>query len=384
MKIVTCPVCGYRCSKTAEKCPECGFKIKDYFTDSRKKELNPAVLLIALCFFVFLAAAVFISFFYFSGSHKVQNYASESAAPPQFVFPDEASEDQNDLSEENPLKSPTVSAASIDVTGVYTGDDTTILVIDSDGYAYYFYSNAEFIELRRPWYEDENTVYIELAKLHCTIYAEKNSTELIFRSDSLNWNTEQFTRLNVSPDDFLTRTATAFDPKAVFNEDGTMTCTIDDTEYIIPDTFRDNVDESDSRNDYSCFIDTDRDTNYGAAILLYTESNASVINSENFAVYADLFLKRFMSNSVLKSTETTSIAGHQGFIGQFDSAIPNSNFNYLSDYLFSGYIAIFYNDKSGSLDYAMFMQNSHRNRDNSVPFLNMLKNASEKEGTADK
>ena len=86
----------------------------------------------------------------------------------------------------------------------------------------------------------------------------------------------------------------------------------------------------------------------------------------------------------MKSAEATSIAGHQGFISQFNSAVPNSNFNFQSNYLFSGYIAIFYNEKSGSLDYAMFMQNSHRNRDNSVPFLNMLENASEKEGTADK
>ena len=65
--------------------------------------------------------------------------------------------------------------------------------------------------------QSDDLVYIELSRLHCTVTSKIDEKELLFKSDSANWNTELFTRLDVEPEQYLTKTLSTYDPKATLN-----------------------------------------------------------------------------------------------------------------------------------------------------------------------
>ena len=67
---------------------------------------------------------------------------------------------------------------------------------------------------------------IRFSKMHCTVTATRADDsffELIFRSDSINWNTEVFTRINLDPDTYINRKAESYDPAVTVLHDGQMT-----------------------------------------------------------------------------------------------------------------------------------------------------------------
>ena len=367
MRLINCPLCGTRCSAETEKCPECGFEIKDYFTDKKQdssKHKNP-VIYAGIIAAAVVVAAIFIVIA-FQNKLSTLNH-SESSESLETIFPtDTTEESQKDIA-------PQTADSSIDVSGVYSGDDHEILVLNTDGLAYYYCVSIEFTELQCPWYVKDDNVYIEFSRLHCTVVAKIDEKELIFKSDSANWNTELFSKLDVEPDQYLTKALKTNDPNATLNYDGTLTYNLDGIEYTLPKSFIDMEDDFDNMDDCSAFIDQDVQTNYISSAFFYKLAGKTL--DENSAKeLVSTFASGFYDNISVDSCTATEIAGHQGYICEI-SGYLNEGFRALQNYEISGYIVVFYNEKTKNDNFIMLVQNSHRSTDNTSIFGDILKSA---------
>ena len=386
MKLVNCPVCGSRCSADIEKCPECGFEIKQYFeqkSDSKNNKKAP-VLLIGCAFLAILVAFLVINIIFrniselanhaenaepldeiFSETNMVQEDISTSEVSTAKVPPSEASTSEVSTAE--------ASTSDIDVSGVYSGDDHEILVLSPDGLAYYYCTEIAFTELECPWYIKDDKVYIEFARLHCIVTANVDKKELLFKSDSANWNTELFSRLDVEPEQYLTKALSTHDTNATLNSDGTLTYTLDGISYTLPKTFIDFEDTSDNQSDWSAFIDEDVQSNFVSTVLFY-KSFGALPKESSVNDNATDFASRFLTEASTTSYKATTVAGHPGYLCEITGYL-NQGFTDLQNYKVSGYIAIFNNESTHNNNYVMLVQYSDRSTDNSTVFGEILKSA---------
>lgn len=366
MKLVNCPVCGARCSADIEKCPECGFEIRQYFqkriTSNNKKKLP--VLLIA-CACVAILAIILISGIASRNKKELAKHA-ENAESLEEIFP-EAVKTQDDTA------TSVAPTADIDVSGVYSGDDHEILVLNSDGLAYYYCTEISFTELECPWYIKDDLVYIELSRLHCIVTAKINEKELLFKSDSTNWNTELFTRLDVEPEQYLTKALSTYDPNATLNKDGTITYQLDGISYTLPKSFIDFNDEADNQDNWSAFVDEDAQADYVSSVLFY-RALGSLPKESEVKNNAKDFASRFLNEASITSYTATTVAGYPGYLCEVTGYL-NKGFAALQNYEVSGYIAVFNNGNTRKNNYVMLVQNANRSIDNSDVFGNILKSA---------
>ena len=330
MRLVNCPICGTRCSADIEKCPECGFEIRKYFESEnvssiRKKQ--PPIMAACALGAILILVFMFLSF----------------------------------------------STSGIDVSGVYSGDDNEILVLNSDGLAYYYCFDIQYTELECPWYIKDGTVYIELSRLHCTIFANIDKKELIFKSNSINWNTEVFTRLNVKPEQYLTKIPSTNDPKATLNRDGTISYTNDDITYILPKMFMDMEDDFDSKDDTSIFIDQDVQSDYIASATFHS-SKGNDLTQPLAETLAHIFASGFYENTTISNCTVIEIAGHTGYRFELTGFL-NKGFKPLEGHEMDGYIIIFYNESTGNNNYLMLVQTSNRDIDDTAVFEEILQSA---------
>ncbi|MBO5624136.1 MAG: hypothetical protein J5959_21190 [Butyrivibrio sp.] len=366
MKLVNCPVCGNRCSADIEKCPECGFEIRQYFdkkTVSKKNKKVPLLLIGCAC--LAILAAIFIANTISDNKSELSKH-TESAEPLEEIFPETEAVQTNTTSSE-------LLTSDIDVSGVYSGDDHEILVLSSDGLAYYYCTEIAFTELECPWYIKDDNVHIELSRLHCIVTAKVDEKELLFKSESANWNTELFTRLDVEPEQYLTKALSTHDPNATLNSDGTLTYTLDGISYTLPKTFIDLKDESDNESNWSAFIDEDVQSDFVSGVLFY-KSLGSLPKESSVNDYATDFASRFLTDASIVSCTATTVAGYPGYLCEVTGYF-NQGFNALQNYKVSGYIAIFNNEDTHNNDYVMLVQNSDRSTDNSTVFGDILKSA---------
>lgn len=370
MRLINCPVCGTRCSAEAEKCPECGFEIRDYFNNKKqdpKKHRNPAILAASIIVSVMAVITVTIFIIIASRNKVAVLEHSEDSNSLEELFPSESSTEMQSVS-----KSSTTSSG-IDVSGVYSGDDHEILVLNNDGLAYYYCVSVEFTELQCPWYIKDNNVYIDFSRLHCTVVAKADEKELIFKSDSANWNTELFTRLDVEPDQYLTKALKTNDPNATLNYDGTLTYNLDGIEYTLPKSFIDMEDDFDNMDDCSAFIDQDVQTNYVSTAFFYRLAGKT-LDESSAKELVTTFASGFYDNITVDSCIATEVAEHQGYICEI-SGYLNEGFRALQNYEISGYIVVFYNEATKNDNFIMLVQNSHRSIDNTNIFGDILKSA---------
>ncbi len=371
MKLVNCPVCGSRCSADIEKCPECGFEIKQYFeqkSDSKNNKKAP-FLLIGCAFLAILVAFLVINII-FRNISELANHA-ENAEPLDEIF-SETNMVQEDISTSE-VSTAEASTSDIDVSGVYSGDDHEILVLSPDGLAYYYCTEIAFTELECPWYIKDDKVYIEFARLHCIVTANVDKKELLFKSDSANWNTELFSRLDVEPEQYLTKALSTHDSNATLNSDGTLTYKLDGISYTLPKTFIDFEDASDNQSNWSAFVDEDVQSDFVSAVLFY-KSLGALPKESSVSDNATDFASRFLTEASVTSCKATTVAGHPGYLCEVTGYL-NQGFSALQNYKVSGYITIFNNESTHNNNYVMLVQNSDRSTDNSSIFGEILKSA---------
>jgi len=353
MKLVNCPICGKRCSADTEKCPECGFEIRQYFKSDngpQKRKKQPylmAVCVLGMALIFFLISLVILA-------HNTSNVGPDAIIKESRVEP--------------------VSVNNNDVSGVYSGDDNEILVLNSDGLAYYYCIDIQYTELECPWYIKDDTVYIEFSRLHCVIFAKiDDKNELIFKSDSSNWNPELFTRINLEPEQYLTKIPATNDPKATLNRDGTISYTNDGTTYILPKMFMDFKDEFDSKEDSSCFIDQDTQSDYIASVVFHC-SEGRELTLPIAEKLAQIFASGFYENLTISNSTKLEICGHQGYRFKATGYL-NKGFTTREGYEMDGSIIIFYNESTGNNNYIMMSQTSNRSLDDTELFEDILKSA---------
>lgn len=373
MKLVNCPICGKRCSAESNICPNCGFEIQNYFKDranSHKKISRKAKKLFSFLgiVLIILLLSVFIIATIMKGNFTLPSEDN-------FESKDIIEESDIPASEESTLVNATDAENNIEekFSGVYSGDDHEILVLDNNGLAYYYCTSIEYTELQCPWYIKEDFIYIDFSRLHCTVFAEVNDKELLFKSDSANWNAELFTKLDVSIDDYLTRGLSTYDSSATLNIDGTITYSLDNISYTLPKSFLDLKDEYDNIDYCSMFVEIDHQTNYLATALFYSE-DGEPLSEDSASNTISRFASRFIDDATLGTCTPTIIANQQAYICEV-SGYLNEGFSALRDYAFSGYIAVLYNEITGNTNYILLMQSSSRSIDNSENFIEILSNA---------
>ena len=346
MKLVNCPVCGCRCSADAIKCPECDFNIKEYFNSPSKKafSLNKKLFLVPLLFALIMAIIIF--YVYYLTPTLTHLDSKKSASSSENV---------------NPESTETNTVNSDDIVGVYSGDDHEILVINDDNLAYYYCAEKSYTELQCPWYIEDNKICIDFSRIQCTVSASINNTdELIFKAapDSINWNTEIFTKIDLSPEDYLGRVITPYDINTSQNNDGTMNLMFDGINYTIPKEFIDLEDDFDSYSDCSLFVSIDPQNDYVGALIFYCEpklTNEDIYNKSNTTA----FIENFLDDSTISSYKQTKINGYNANIYSVSGNL-NKNFSLTEGSNLTGYSVAIDNTSSQNITYIMLIESKNR------------------------
>ena len=259
MHLMYCPVCGKRIPFNAPQCPECGFDLSEYTdgeVEKKPRHIKRIISIIALIMIGLILVDVGINVWLNTGKT---------------------------------IELPLASSLS-DAVGVYTGDDGDTLVITDTGLAYYFCSSIEFTELECPCNYKDGILSVEFSKMHCLAYANIDNndfSEILLRSDSKNWNPELFSRVNVSPSDYLKRNVESNDTLVSVEHDGSMTFTLDGLTFSIPKQFRDVEGDFDDDINTVSFVEVDVDSDYTSSLLFYRGDYPPV----------DDFPNRFMNNT---------------------------------------------------------------------------------------
>jgi hypothetical protein len=377
MRLVNCPVCGTRCSADTEKCPECGFEIRQYFESKKipeERKKQPHIKAVCALGAVLIIFFMLFSFLILNSEKTDSDTITKSAGTtgPTSVSVSASKSASTSASSKHPADELS-SNYNIDVSGVYSGDDHEILVLNSDGLAYYYCFSIEYTELECPWYIRNDTVYIEFSRMHCTVFAKIDEKELIFKSDSINWNPEVFTRLNIEPEQYLTKLPSTNDPNATLNRDGSISYTNDGITYTLPKMFLDMKDEYDSIESTSIFIDEDVQSDYLASATFHS-SEGRELTPTLAETLAQTLASAFYKKTTVSNCTGIEIAGHRGY--RFDlTGFLNKGFNPLEGYEIDGSIIVFYNESTGNNNYIMMVQTSNRALDDTVIFEEILQSA---------
>lgn len=364
MALINCPVCGKRISPKLKNCPECGeeltkFDFSKQNTHDKENNLKVKKLIIIVTLIIIAIILLIILLpIVFSSTHKNQNSDLEKQ------------QDLDEFSTKNKIEQTYPDS----IIGVYSGDDHNILVIADNQLAYYYCSYPEYTELACPWSYDENSIKIELAKMHCTISSkiDKDSLELIFKSKSKNWNTELFTRIDAEPDDYLSRKVLAYDEEnIIINSDGTMDVLIGNLKFLVPKHYWNSDAEFTDMKDATAVVNVNVDTDYCSGILFYEKHSSKKINEDVINEEAQKFAEGFFLDANTKLDKSKLINNYPVYVYDI-SGILNKGFSGLAGYDTNGKLALIYDKDAHSIVYIMFEQVSNRKDDDTDMFYNIL------------
>lgn len=292
------------------------------------------------------------------GNVESQHYSTSASA---FLFPqkDDSGNDQLSLIEESE-SSP---------IGTYRGDDDEQLIIAANGLAYYYCDNKTFTELECPWQKTGNVITITLSKMHCDIKAEirdNNTQELIFKSDSKNWNSEVFEKIS-SKTELVSPPPTASKYVEV-GTDGSMHFKFCSFNCTVPKQFRDMGEEANNSDNQFIFVDVNADTDYSASALFYTnplEKSASL--DTNHDSIGKTFSEQFMDNVEAGKAEQLQIGGKNAYKIAVSGTL-NKGFNSLSNQRQTGHIYLVKNPSGNGIVYILLLQKPEDQINNSEAF----------------
>jgi len=389
MQLKNCPNCGKRLPSEVKVCPDCGYIYKDNASisnNSNKKHLLPLTLLI-----FGLIISIIIIFLLTNRSISTSNEAIETPNKESITIVN------NDITSPSPIpyaipsvESPATLQPSTtnkdrsmqsneSLIGVYSGNDNSSLVLNEDGLAYYFY-DSEYYELECPWEFDGHNVSIYLPKFHCTISAsinESNPSNLMFISDSANWNPDLFVKTGADTAAYLKRTIIPNDKDITVLKNGTYSINLGDINIIVPSYYVDFKDEFDDLLGIGTFIDTNADTMYNGSIFFEVEDKtveSDRFNDEYASQIISPMLNNFCESATLNNIYKTSIADCNSYIADI-SGYLNKGFGALSGYSATGKAALINNYRSNSLIFLLFLATESNSDYGITDFENMLTNA---------
>ena len=420
MHIINCPICGKRISSDIKKCPYCGFEIADYLkkqsetADRNNKQPEAAgrkrrhITFIAGILFSFCVSGIIvISVISCISDHQksgtINTSLSVSAAVNDETAKDSGTSHDNDIKQENDtvltddnFESPAESDSSTepssisdaskpsaadikDLIGVYAGDEHAMLILYYDGKAYYYSNAPAYTDINCTWNVSDNTVNVYLEKLHCTISANVSTMpKLIFESESSNWVSEEYEKLDVDPESYIKREVVTNDPAASVLSDGRLRYCMSGLSFILPKYFCDLDDELDKNEGSSVFIDVDVPTDFTGSVLFNDDLStysADLTASGAVDIFSS-FASGFVNNPQFSDPELSTVAGFPAYIARLKDATFNKSFFSFTGYHTNGYIAIILNKDAGKNIIVFFCQTADRKRNDSSGFKEILESAS--------
>ncbi|MBR5179216.1 MAG: protein kinase [Lachnospiraceae bacterium] len=284
--------------------------------------------------------------------------------------------------------------------GVYEGNDREKLVIADTGLAYYYCSSIEFTEVECPWSMTESNITITLSILHCDITAdtENGFEELVFKSKSLNWNSEVFTKTSNDAASAILDPPPSPVKYVTLNRYGEKQFVLDKILFSIPKHFRvGTIDDLESlqtgQNTLAwtsvddwvdgmlCFIDGDAgESDYNEAfissIFFYPLTNISTEEAmEDPKTTAVNTTQNFLDKIQINYTDTIEVAGRFCPLVCVNG-LYNSGFRGLSDYIMTGYIVLLPVKDNTGIVVIQMLQRAGMKQDNTVYFNKILEYAS--------
>ena len=244
--------------------------------------------------------------------------------------------------------------------GTYEGNDHEKLVIASNGLAYYYCYDVEFTELECPWTLENDKIIITLSVMHCDISAQVKDdySELIFKTKSLNWNTEVFTKISSDADSYI------LDPPPSPNKNVTLLSTgekmyeLEGIRFTVPKQFKSSGDDDvysiilgiNSRNNSVTRTDTPMIALTDVDVGETDPSEAFVASIASYSIYGKYDdikndpkasalsnMSHFFDNVQVTYTEELQIAGRDSILVNV-SGMLNSGYADLFNDIYTGYI----------------------------------------------
>lgn len=385
MLLINCPQCGKRISADADFCPDCGFNLRKYMNAKPEQHRTSGGGLLKIACAVMLFVAVSLAVFALIVRHGDVTETAASApdsSPAEVVAADDtnsnASSDFKLHDSVNASDADSHPASDIDISsavGVYRGDEGNMLVLRSNGLANYYCYDIAYTDINCSWELRDGQILIRLDKLRCTVTAAADGDidRLTFVSDSQNWQTEEFDRVDVDPEEYIKRRVMSYDSNVKVQDDGAMRCSLGGLSFTVPKYFCDIKDELDENTDITTFVSVDVDNDYAATLTFYADktSYSRTLSQEKASSLAERFSAMFYADTAVAEGSKITVAGMPAYIFSFD-AYYNQNYYAHTGYKIEGYIAVICNSSAKSMVYAMLEQHSGRNIDDREALLQIL------------
>lgn len=415
IRLKNCPVCGQRQPVQTLICPECGQRFEvpktDVQTDesttripSKKRSILPVaagVVLVILGLAVFIwdadrrgnpetmlpsdsATATIAAETTIAETAAIETVGAEPA--PTETASAEAEPAETSSAETSAAETSPVEIPPEELFGSYKGETGSGLTISPDGTAIYYHEIETYSEPDDPWTYSDGKISIILSKLHCTITADISSgdfSELVFASESENWDDERFKKLPSENEKYRNSALRSIDKAVTVLPDGRMEASFDGLTFTIPKHFLEFENEYNNDRNVLILSDVDPDMLHLSGLCFqYADFKDVDILSTGmtFPGHAKNFLYNFYYDVDLNDVKEETIAGIRTFTGRFTGE-TNQGFSGVTGVDSEGIIAFFCNDKEKKVLRVILSRSKESQIDNMPELEEILYGVRKEEGS---
>ena len=272
-------------------------------------------------------------------------------------------------SEDTPAPAASVPSeeAPAELFGSWKGATGSGLTIDPDGTAVYYLERGIYSEPADPWVYADGRISITLSKLHCVITADTRDgfSELVFVSDSSNWDDERFVKLPQEDPEYRKGALQAFDKAITVLPDGRMELSFDELKFTVPKSYLNFPDNFSDDKNVVILSNTNVDTMlFGGAVFQSSDfKDLDILDtSMTFPGYAKEFLYSFFYTVRLSDVREETIGGTRAFTARFTGE-TNQGFSGATGLPCEGIVAFFCDETRNKVVKVVLMQHSESSED---------------------
>lgn len=293
----------------------------------------------------------------------------ESAVPASSASETAPAPAESVQSEETPAPAAPVHSeeAPAELFGSWKGATGSGLTIDPDGTAVYYLDQGIYSEPADPWVYADGKISITLSKLHCVITADTKDgfSELVFASDSKNWDDERFVKLPQEDPEYRKGAMQAFDKAITVLPDGRMEMSFGGLKFTVPKNYLSFPDMFCDDKNIVILSNTNVDTMlFDGVVFQYSDfKDLDILDtSMTFPGYAKEFLYNFYYSVRLSDVREETIAGTRTFTARFTGE-TNQGFSGATGLPCEGIVAFFCDDARDKVIRLVLMQHSESSED---------------------
>lgn len=262
---------------------------------------------------------------------------------------------------------PEAAPVPAELFGSWKGATGSGLTIDPDGTAVYYLDRGIYSEPADPWVYADGKVSITLSKLHCVITADTKDgfSELVFASDSKNWDDERFVKLPQEDPEYRKGALKVFDKAITVLPDGRMEMSFGGLKFTVPKNYLNFPDMFSDDKNIVILSNTNVDTMlFGGAVFQYSDfKDLDILDTSlTFPGYAKEFLYSFFYTVRLSDVKEENIGGTRAFTGRFTGE-TNQGFSGATGLPCEGIVAFFCDEARDKVVKVVLMQHSESSED---------------------